>query len=134
MWCIAPSLLITCLKKLFLILLPKLGKQFFLYVNSPVLSPTIAFKAFDCQILPILEYGSDIWYTGDDVNDLEKIHLKFIKSTLGVRKRTPTPAIYGDKGRFPLIIRQHIKAVKYWCGILNLRAIQSEMPTICFLS
>ena len=35
-WCIAPSLLITC-KKLFLILLPKLGKHFFLYVNSPVL-------------------------------------------------------------------------------------------------
>ena len=36
------------------------------------LSPTIAFKAFDCQILPILEYGSYIWYTGDDVNDVEK--------------------------------------------------------------
>ena len=64
------------------------------------LSPTIASKVFDCQILPILEYGSDIWYTGDDVNDLEKIHLKFIKSTLGVRKQTPTPAIYGDTGQF----------------------------------
>ena len=37
-----------------------------------ILPPTIAFNAFDCQILPILEYGSDIWYTGDDVNDLEK--------------------------------------------------------------
>ena len=84
------------------------------------LSPTIAFNVFDCQILPILEYGSDIWYTGDDVNDLEKIHLKFIKSTLGVRKQTPTPAIYGDTGRFPLIIRQHIKVVKYWCRILKL--------------
>ena len=68
----------------------------------------------------MLEYGSDIWYTGDDVNDLEKIHLKFNKSTLGVRKQTPTPAIYGDTGRFPLIIRQHIKAVKYWCRILKL--------------
>ena len=84
------------------------------------LSPTIAFKAFDCQILPILEYGSDKWYTGDDVNDLEKIHLKFNKSTLGVRKQTPTPAIYGDTGRFLLIIRQHIKAVKYWCRILKV--------------
>ena len=84
------------------------------------LSPTIVFKVFDCQILLILEYGSDIWYTGDDVTDLEKIHLKFIKSTLGVRKLTPTPAIYGDTGRFPLIIRQHIKAVKYWCRILKL--------------
>ena len=78
------------------------------------------YPVFDCQILPILEYASDIWYTGDSVNDLEKIHLKFIKSTLGVRKQTPTPAIYGDTGRFPLIIRQHIKAVKYWCRILDL--------------
>ena len=84
------------------------------------LSPTIAFKVFDCQILPILEYGSVIWYTGDDVNDLEKINLKFKKATLGVRKQTPTPAIYWDTGRFPLIIRQHIKAVKYWCRILKL--------------
>ena len=84
------------------------------------MSPTIAFKVFDCQILPLLEYASDIWYTGDSVNDFEKIHLKCIKSTLGVRKQTPTPAIYGDTGRFPLIIRQHIKAVKYWCRILDL--------------
>ena len=34
--------------------------------------------------------------------------------------QTPTPAIYGDTGRCPLIIRQHIKAVKYWCRILDL--------------
>ena len=65
-------------------------------------------------------YASDIWYTGDSVNDLEKIHLQFIKSTPGARQQTPTPAIYGDTGRFTLIIRQHIKAVKYWCRILDL--------------
>ena len=113
------------LKETFSHLASQAGKAIFALrkQSRPVvgkLSPTIAFKAFDCQILPILEYGSDIWYTGDDVNDLEKIHLKFFKSTLGVRKQTPTPAIYGDTGRFPLIIRQHIKAVKYWCIILKL--------------
>ena len=47
-----------------------------------------------------------VLYTGDSVNDLEKIHLKFIKSTLGARNQTPTPVIYGNTGRFPLIIRQ----------------------------
>ena len=36
------------------------------------LSPTIAFKVFDCQILPILEYESDIWHTSDDVIDINK--------------------------------------------------------------
>ena len=113
------------LKETFSHLASQAGKAIFALrkQSRPVvgkLSPTIAFKVFDCQILPILEYGSDIWYIGDDVNDLEKIHLKFIKSTLGVRKQTPSPAIYGDTGRFPLIIRQHIKAVKYWCRILKL--------------
>ena len=29
-------------------------------------------------------------------------------------------AISGDTGRFPLIIRQHGKAVKYWCRVLKL--------------
>ena len=43
------------------------------------LSPTIALKAFDCQILPILEYESDIWYTGDDVNNLGKNPSKIYK-------------------------------------------------------
>ena len=113
------------LKETFSHLASQAGKAFFSLRKQSrhvvgKLSPTIAFKAFDWQILLILEYGSDIWYTGDDVNDLEKIHLKFIKSILGVRKQTPTPAIYGDTGRFPLIIRQHIKAVKYWCRILKL--------------
>ena len=64
--------------------------------------------------------GVILWYTGDDNNELENIHLNFIKSTLDFRKLTPTPAIYGDTGRFPLIIRQHIKAVKYWCRVLKL--------------
>ena len=105
---------------LFLHLASQAGKAVFSLhkLSRPVvgkLSPVIAFKVFDCQILPILEYASDIWYTGDSVNDLEKIHLKFIKAA-----QTPTPAIYGDTGRFPLIIRQHNKAVKYWCRILDL--------------
>ena len=130
------------LKETFSHLASQAGKAIFsLHKQSlPVvgkLSPTIALIVYDCQILSILEYGSDIWYTGDDVNDLENIHLKFIKSTLGVRKQTPrpTPAIYGDTGRFPLIIRKPIKAVKYWCRILKLsQSHPVRKPTICFLS
>ena len=87
---------------------------------SQKLSPAITFKVFDCQIMPILLYASDIWYTGDSVNDLKKINLQYIKSTPGVRKQTPTPAIYGDTGRFTLVVRQHIKAVKYLCRVPDL--------------
>ena len=65
------------LKETFLHLTSQAGKAVFsLHKQSRhvvgKLSPTIAFKIFDCQILPILEFASDIWYTGDSINDLEK--------------------------------------------------------------
>ena len=65
------------LKETFLHLASQAGKAVIsLYKQSrPVvgkLSPAIAFKVFYCQILPISEYASDIWYTGDSVDDLEK--------------------------------------------------------------
>ena len=53
-------------------------------------------------------------------NYYSKLLQKHKNDVKGTRKQTPTPAIYGDTGRFPLIIRQHIKAVKYWCRILDL--------------
>ena len=63
------------LKEIFSHLASQAGKAIFAIreQSRPVvgkLSPTIAFKVSDCQILPILEYGSQIWYIGDDVNDL----------------------------------------------------------------
>ena len=65
------------MKETFLHLAPQAGKAVFsLHKQSrPVvgkLSPAIALNVFDCQILTILEYANDIWYTGDSDNDFEK--------------------------------------------------------------
>ena len=65
------------LKETFLHLASQAGKTvLFLHKQSRYvvgkLSPAIVFKVFGCQILPILAYASDIWYTGDSVDDLEK--------------------------------------------------------------
>ena len=52
------------------------------YVKESVgkLSPKLQMKVFDCQILPILEYGSEIWSTGKEISVLERIQLnKFEK-------------------------------------------------------
>ena len=84
------------------------------------LSPKLSFKVFDSQILPILEYGSEIWLTGKELPELERVQTDFIKSTLGVRQQTPTLAIYGDTGRFPLLVRQKFNAMKYWERIVSL--------------
>ena len=73
------------------------------------LLPKLAFKVFDTQILPSMEYGSQKWYK-DKVHDKhEKFHLSYIKSTLGVRPQTPTDAVMSSTGRFPLQLRKKCK-------------------------
>ena len=114
------------LKETFSHLASQAGKAIFALCKQsrPVvgkLSPTIAFKVFDCQILPILEYVIygiqammlTIWKKS--ISNLLNPHL-----ALESKHTCNIPAIYGDTGRFPLIIRQHIRAVKYWCRILKL--------------
>ena len=54
------------------------------------LSPKLAFKVFDTQIL---EYGSEIWYKVKACDKHEKFHLCYIKSTLGVRSQTTTDVV-----------------------------------------
>lgn len=75
-------------------------------------------KLFDSLILPILTYGCEIWgfYRSDDV---EKVHLRFLKQILGVRRQTSNIAIYGELGRFPLYVIRKIRILKYWYKILN---------------
>ena len=84
------------------------------------LSPPLAFKMFDTQILPILEYGSETWMGSKAVDVIEKFHLKFLKSTLNVRTQTNTEAVYAETGRLPLYIRHQIKALKFWIRLLYL--------------
>ena len=39
-------------------------------------------KIFDAEISPILEYCSEIWYTNKFCEELEKIHLAYMKDIL----------------------------------------------------
>ena len=82
---------------------PSLGK----------LHPNLALKLFDSLISPILMYGSEILYNGREQTDFEKIHLSYLKNMLGVRRQTPTLAIYGDTGHFPLLLKQQVQTLKY---------------------
>jgi len=77
------------------------------------LTPKLSLKMFDTHILPILEYNSAIWFPLKEINDLEKIQLKFLKNMLSVRYQTSTVAVLADTGRFPLIVRQQTSAIKY---------------------
>ena len=65
-------------------------------------------KLFDSLVQPILMYGSEIWgfHKADDV---EKVHVRFLKQILGVRLQTSNIAVYGELGRFPLAILRKIR-------------------------
>ncbi len=92
------------------------------YIKNAVgeLQPYLAIKMFDSQISPIMEYTSEVWFKNKASHKLEKIHLQYLKSMLHVKPSSSTMAIYGEFGRFPLIIKQKCQLIKYWKRILTM--------------
>ena len=56
---------------------------------------------FDTYVASILNYGCEVWCS-HSANDVEKVHLEYIKSILGVRKITNTASVYFETGRLPM--------------------------------
>ncbi len=78
-----------------------------------------ACNVFDKCIVPILNYGSEVW--GPYVHEvIETVHTKFCKNQLGVGVNTPTPAVLGECGRDRMYISCVIKCVKYWLKLISL--------------
>jgi len=74
---------------------------------------------FDKCVAPILSYGSEVW--GLYMNKcIENTHIQFCKKMLGVGSKTPTVAVLGDCGRYPMYITCYTKCLKYWLKILLL--------------
>ena len=74
---------------------------------------------FDKEIRPILDYAPEIWYTGRQNYEIEKVHLGNLKFMLNVKTSTCTPAVYTESGRFPLEIKQKVQVIKYWKRLLD---------------
>ena len=85
------------------------------------LSPKVALQLFDSNVLSILSYASEIW-SGHKLNEeVEKVHLRFLKFILGVKDSTCTTAVYGEIGRFPLQLDVNLRTIKYWIRILKAK-------------
>jgi hypothetical protein len=52
-------------------------------------------------------------------NPLEKLHLKLCRYILGVHAKTSNMAVYGDLGRYPLLIEQVVGCLKYYYRLEN---------------
>lgn len=73
---------------------------------------------FDKLILPILNYGCEVWGINES-KKIENVHLHFCKNLLGVRLQTQNSFIYGELGRTPLKNDRIIRVVKYWFKLLK---------------
>ena len=82
-------------------------------------SPTIFFKLFDAQVVPILLYASEIWGT-NELDEIEKVHLFACKRLLNVGLRTPNQMVYGELGRYPLFVMASTRCVSFWLRLCEL--------------
>ena len=74
-------------------------------------------KLFDALVLPIMNYGSEVWGFHKS-QDIERAHLRFLKQILGVRLQTCSMIVYGELSRVPLYVLRNVRFVKYWYKIL----------------
>ena len=80
--------------------------------------PMFMLDVFDKCISPILNYGCEIWGF-HAAPAIERIHLKFCKTILGVKKRTQNDFIYGELGRIPMQLTRYCRIIKYWLNIVT---------------
>ena len=94
------------------------------YINPPELK-----DLFYKMVVPILNYSAEVWgfHLGVDV---ERVHLKFLKNLLGVKRSTQNDFIYGEYGTTPLNEIRKIQILKYWARIVSNE--KSGMVTNCY--
>ena len=57
---------------------------------------------------------------------IERLHVSFLKWTLGVSKRTSNAAVWGDCGRMPLVIQLTKQLVDYYNRLVLLEQTDSQ--------
>ena len=74
------------------------------------------------QISPIMEYTSEVWFQNKSINNLEKIHLSYMKNILRTKTSTSTIALYSELGRFPIALRLKCRLVNYWKRLIGFNS------------
>ena len=60
-----------------------------------------------------------------DIKNINRIHIKFCKSILGLRQQTPNSAVYGELGRYPLSVICKERELNFLIRILKLKDTDS---------
>lgn len=72
----------------------------------------VRMKMFDALVLPVLTYGCEV-FGRDEYDEIEVLHRKYIKMTLGLRDSTKTTMIMQETRRKPLIFLTQARAARF---------------------
>ena len=87
-------------------------------IQEQSLDIDVAFELFDAMVLPILTFGSEIWGF-ENLDQIERLHLKFCKYVLKLKRSTVTAMVYGELGRFPVSVAIRVKMISFWGRLLR---------------
>ena len=88
-------------------------------------------KIFDALVAPILLDGSEV--LGFEKNDnIEKVHLQFLKKDLGVRINTPNILVYGELGRYPLIVNIKCRMLCFWSKLVSSEKLSNKIYNLAY--
>ncbi len=77
------------------------------------LIPSHAVHFFNVLIAPLLDYGSEVWYSEGTAEKLEVFQKKYFKRNLSVRINTPDEAVFGELGVLPVSVRLKKNLLKF---------------------
>ena len=79
------------------------------------------FHIFDTVVKPILTYGSDVWGANKTgLTAINKVFLRFVRCTLGVKATTCNIIVFGECGRMPPSIACKIAIMCYMNRLYHL--------------
>ena len=90
--------------------------MFALITKAKNLHLPIDVQLFDAVVTSVVLYGSEIWcYEGCEI--LEKLHLQFCDIILCLKKSTCNVIVYGELGRYPLLIAANLRILSFWARL-----------------
>ena len=88
-------------------------------------------KIVDTLVSSILLYACEV-IEFDKNDNIEKVHLQFLKNILRVRTTTPNYLVNGELGRFPLAIDIKGRMLSFWNKLISSNKFSSKIARLLY--
>ena len=86
-------------------------------------------KIVDTLVSSILLFACEV-IAFDKNDNIEKVHLQFLKNILRVRTTTPNYMVNIELGRFPLAIDIKGRMLNFWNKLISSNKLSSKIPRL----